>query len=199
MVPPIVKRLSTLPEFRALQAKVAALPTLAAKLEFLGARKGFVRDGPVTLAQRCRATLATMALEDAFAGAAWADAAHDSRDAGTVAAQVIMAALRGAADTTLLPGVVTGATIADAVQTDMTLRQALAMLARADAAAVDVVREGATVAAAEHGAAYRDHVVAAFKREFAKGLNPFTNPLTEGAAKVAAALLAGFVVYKVTR
>lgn len=196
MSSPAVKRLSHFPEFVRARAELAGISGLANKLRYLQAGRGFWSDGPETLALRIRRTLAQMVLQDALEPATWSDPGRDPRAAGDVAASVLVAALSGVADASLLPSIATGATVDQVVKTDMRIAEALAILAQADPEAVAVVQPGIATAAESHGQEYRDQVVATFKREVAKGLNPFSNPLTSTAAKAIAGALAALAAWR---
>lgn len=229
--PPIVKSLSKDPEFIRLRGIVNAAPTLAGRLAAVDVAKGYYSPGfALTLDQRRRGTLALMVLQDALgqAPAEWGDAGHDARPPGEVAAQVLHAALLGAADAGLVPGLaelapaaiaaalvpaglpvyvalkmaqrgLAGATIADAVKTDLALPTALQLLRNLDPAAAELVAQGAAAAGAQHSAAYGDALKSRFTRDFATFANPFSNPIWGNYAKGAAVFAGAVVLYRVTR
>lgn len=226
---PIVKRLSTNPQFVALRQAVTAAPSLAQKLSVVDTAGGYYAPG-FALAEgpKMRAVLALMVLEDGLADlpAKWGDADHDTRTPGQVAAEVLHAALLGAADVGLLPGLadigpgavaaalaggpavvlslqlakrygLAGATIADTVQTDMSLATALDLLASVDPGAAEAVRKGAIAAGAAHAESYGAALRARFVKDFTTFANPFSNPIWGDYAKAAAAVAGVVVLFKV--
>lgn len=185
-------------------------------------RPGFDMSNPEVRARSVLISLILSdALENA--GATWADSDHDTRPPGEIAAQVLTAALGGAVDpetvspsrgaamvAAMLAGgpavalalglksktgaVLRGATIADAVRTDMNLSQALAMLRTVDPAAAAMVAQGAAAAGGAHSADYGERLRANFVNRATTWANPFTNPVWGGFAKMAGLLALGAVV-----
>lgn len=227
---PVVKRLSTNPEFVALRARINAAPSVAERLRIVDAQNGYYAPGFVlSEPARIRGVLALLVLEKALSGftAEWQDGAN-SRLSGELAASVIHAALLGCADANLIPDVASaapgaiaaalvgglpvavalglakryaldGATIADAVKTEMSLNQALDLLRQVDPAAADVAAAGAQKAGGEHSTAYGEMLRSNFVKIVANFVNPFTNPVWGGYAKAAAVIAVGAIVVRASK
>ena len=161
MTVPLNKPLTNDPAWLALEAAVAATPTVAGKLQV-------VYDPQAGVPDNMRRVATQLILEDAVAPDA------DGQDA----AQVLMVALLGLRDKgiALLHGLDLDNLAGDTIQHQcsmpdgsdgtMTLDDALARLAAVDPAAANMIGNMAVGAAAAHDQAYSDALAAGFAKRF---------------------------------
>ena len=183
---PVVGKMSSDPEFKALKAKADAQPTLPGKLGVVNVEAGFWAPGFKGDKDWQRKTVLTrLILEDAL---------PDNPDAVCV----LHASLLGAIDESEGYGytVPNGAMIQETCDTDLSLDEAVEALKAVDPVAARMVAMGAVRAGASQKKDYGDRLYKLFKSRFVEWANPFTNPLWGGAVQTAAVVGVAYLAWR---